>query len=321
MHFLKLLSRRTPGCGCIREKHNCGTESVRTVADGSEQSGQRTRRPAGFRGVAPHINGAWRCLGTFAASDFVGQDSTCRRHPDGLVAPGPFGGKGQSHWLVGRPLVAEQFFNIHEIGLGRCLCSVLHRGAGRRPRSCIHAVGLGRSRFEVSTLRRRVCLLFMFHGLVFHHPQAPSSGGQPFGGRMVDDTVLVSGSGDRQELHGQHIGVRLSARDCRAWLEARRKFFCGGKFRETLFSSLSDQEQVLIRSGQSWLLSTGVSDKTFMGYPTFGTQGFSWVPIFLGIQIPFFKAQIWQNFVLFFFRIVFFKKNYLWNAERDVNFF
>ena len=73
------------------------------------------------------------------------------------------------------------------------------RGAGGlRLRSCIHAVGLGRSRFEVSTSSERACLLVQLDGLFAHHPQAPPSGGQPIGGRVrgtADDTVLVSGGG------------------------------------------------------------------------------------------------------------------------------
>ena len=63
MHCLKVLSGPTPGYG-----YNCGTESVRTLADGShysEQLWQRTRRAScgGVQRNCPHINGASRSLG------------------------------------------------------------------------------------------------------------------------------------------------------------------------------------------------------------------------------------------------------------------
>ena len=57
---LQVLSGPTLGYGCIRGKHNCGTESVRTLADGSrwsEQLWQKTRQPScgGVQRNCPHI--------------------------------------------------------------------------------------------------------------------------------------------------------------------------------------------------------------------------------------------------------------------------
>ena len=85
------------GDGCIREKHNCGTESVRILADGSCWSEQflaedKTAIVWRVQRNCPHINGASRVLGTplghpilskpfgqvdGAAPDLVGQDSIC----------------------------------------------------------------------------------------------------------------------------------------------------------------------------------------------------------------------------------------------------
>ena len=136
---------------------------------------------------------------------------------------------------------------------------------GRRPRSCIHAVGLGRSRFKVSISSARACLLVQLDGLFAHHPQAPSSGPTNWWTSWRDSRRHRSCRRRRQlGTSRAHWGSthRVGRRRCteRAHpvgtssqgpsgkVGSTKQILVEAKFRETLFSRLSDQEQALIRS-------------------------------------------------------------------------
>ena len=86
----------TPGYGCIREKHNCGTESVRTLVDGSRWSEQRS--------PIPYVED------TQAARLLLVHCAAARANYIARVVA---------------PLAAEQFGDTHDMGLWRCLCSIL----------------------------------------------------------------------------------------------------------------------------------------------------------------------------------------------------
>ena len=148
---------------------------------------------------------------------------------------------GSFHWLL------NSFATLMTRGCG----GVLHRGAGRRPRSCIHAVGLGRSRFEVSTSRESLLIgpvgWIVCPTIHKRHPVVANHLVDELAGQSTTPFLSAAGEAARN-FTGSTVGFDPQPGTVGQGWQHEASSFVEAKFRETLFSRLSDQEQVLIRS-------------------------------------------------------------------------
>ena len=170
--------------------------------------------------------------------------------------------------LVVAPLAAKLFCDKHDMGLWRCLCSILQipveqeadvqgagsmplvlGGAGLRSALRVREVAYSSSWMDYlppsisATQRWRNKLVDELEG----QPTTPflSTAAEPHGHIGVRPTELAGGVARNPPPRDPEDFEPGTVRQC--WQHEAR-FVVEAKFRETLFSRLSDKEQVLIRS-------------------------------------------------------------------------